>query len=297
LIHPKTLVSINGKVETSETANISAFDRGFLFGHAVFETLLAIQNGLVFWKEHFNRLKKNCAFSKIQCPSEEALKKDCAALIEQSMANVNYSNTRQLFSIKILVSGGCAQTLKILREETQLPTSNIVIYCTPATQNESLKQTGLKVLAFPDARGQNLVKIKSNNYLWNTLALDEAIINKYDDALLTGSKLELLECTTANFVWVNYKNEWKTTPSEGYCLPGTTLIALRGALAKHNFSFSEELIYLSELDKIKNCYAISSVRGLVPISLINTYQFEIEAEDYTKVNLEIFKIQEKSANL
>ena len=51
------LVYINGKFVKEEEANISIFDRGFLFSDAIYEVTAVIDKKLVSWEGHLNRLR------------------------------------------------------------------------------------------------------------------------------------------------------------------------------------------------------------------------------------------------
>ena len=53
---------VNGKASSS----ISIFDRGFLYGDSVFETILVLNKNPQNIKLHLSRLKKGCNYLKIK---------------------------------------------------------------------------------------------------------------------------------------------------------------------------------------------------------------------------------------
>ncbi|WP_019216886.1 aminotransferase class IV [Legionella tunisiensis] len=63
------IVYLNGNYCTTEDAKISVFDRGFLFGDAVYE-VLPVYNGRTFFvNSHLQRLESSLAHARIKVPS------------------------------------------------------------------------------------------------------------------------------------------------------------------------------------------------------------------------------------
>ena len=52
-------VYIDGEIHEPEKAVISAFDRGFLFGDSVYETVAFVAGHFVFLAEHLDRLQRS----------------------------------------------------------------------------------------------------------------------------------------------------------------------------------------------------------------------------------------------
>ncbi|MEK7766020.1 MAG: aminotransferase class IV, partial [bacterium] len=61
-------VWINGKLVPARRAVVSAFDRGFLYGDGVYETLRAYEGVPFHLMEHYARLRRSCAGLGIRCP-------------------------------------------------------------------------------------------------------------------------------------------------------------------------------------------------------------------------------------
>src|SRR5580692_38173 len=62
------LVFLNGAFVPEEKAVVSVFDRGFLYGDGLFETIRIINGNLFRWPEHFTRLHAGAKFLKIKVP-------------------------------------------------------------------------------------------------------------------------------------------------------------------------------------------------------------------------------------
>lgn len=69
------LIFLNGQFVPEERAVVSVFDRGFLYGDGLFETM-RVFNGKPFqWTQHLERLQRGAEFLKIKLPfSPEALR-------------------------------------------------------------------------------------------------------------------------------------------------------------------------------------------------------------------------------
>ena len=69
----KTLlkVDLNGQLVPKEEARVSVFDRGFLYGDGVFETL-RVYNGIVFRRDaHWERLERSASLIRLEIPFTE----------------------------------------------------------------------------------------------------------------------------------------------------------------------------------------------------------------------------------
>ena len=62
------IVFVNGQFVPEERAMVSVFDRSFLYGDGLFETM-RVFNGKPFrWRQHLERLERGTAFLKIRLP-------------------------------------------------------------------------------------------------------------------------------------------------------------------------------------------------------------------------------------
>src|SRR5207302_5667142 len=66
----RMIVFVNERFVVEEEATVSVFDRSFLYGDGLFETLL-VANGKPFrWEQHLLRLRRGAGFLKISLPYE-----------------------------------------------------------------------------------------------------------------------------------------------------------------------------------------------------------------------------------
>lgn len=66
------IVFLNGQLLPEERAVVSVFDRGFLYGDGLFETLL-LRHGKPFeWARHLDRLRRGARFLQLEVPYPDA---------------------------------------------------------------------------------------------------------------------------------------------------------------------------------------------------------------------------------
>src|ERR687887_2608655 len=81
------MVFMNGQFVEEEAARVSVFDRSFLYGDGLFETI-PVYGGRPFrWAQHLERLNRGADFLKIRLSySPKELRKHAGELIERNQA-------------------------------------------------------------------------------------------------------------------------------------------------------------------------------------------------------------------
>lgn len=275
----KGAVWLDGKLSSLEEAVIPVSDRGFLFGHAIFETMLAIDGSLVLWDAHLARLRAGSLRARLACPHEDVLSQAIVAAISH-FGHLNPAAGAKKLSVRLILTGGDSLSLQPLRDEMGgLSPSRVVVICRMAAgPSEELRLRGYALKVCPDARSKELVDIKSCSYLWNLMCLDDAFIEGFDDALLVNPNGEISESTTASFVWMSKKDKVLcSAPQENNVLPGTTLLCLQNALAALGHEIRWQALKVGEYQDVLACALVSSVRGLVPVCRIDDYEFDVHS--------------------
>src|SRR5207249_6305232 len=62
------IVLLNGQFVPEEQAVVSVFDRGFLYGDGLFETLRVVHGKPFRWEQHLQRLQRGAQFLNIRPP-------------------------------------------------------------------------------------------------------------------------------------------------------------------------------------------------------------------------------------
>ena len=95
----KTVTSINGRIVKRGDDKISVFDNSLLYAEGLFETLLAIDNRLLFFTEHYNRLKKGARVLGIKIPVDRKTMK-------QWMERILKAHPDRIVKLRLTVTSG-----------------------------------------------------------------------------------------------------------------------------------------------------------------------------------------------
>ncbi|WGL58866.1 aminotransferase class IV [Pigmentibacter sp. JX0631] len=270
------VANINGKICPLNEAKISISDRGFLFGHSIFETIL-IKNGIItHWDEHFSRLLSSCKEAFILPPDKETLLLNVKETIQKNIQESGLISDK--CQLRIIISGGNSFDLSIKKTSHSLPNSNFIIICRNVTgPSQDQYKNGISLMCIKDLRSQGLIDIKSCSYLYNLIALENAKNSGFDDALFYNAENNISESTTANFIWFNKELTVYSAPFKGQCLAGVTLNQLIVGLKKMKIPFDWSMLNRANMSGVKGCGIISSIRGIVPIKKIDEHEFDVHA--------------------
>src|SRR5579872_5303950 len=79
------IVFLNGQFVPEEQAVVSVFDRGFLYGDGLFETMRVCRGLPFLWEEHLARLEHGMCLLNLSLPcSTEQLRQYAGELIRQN---------------------------------------------------------------------------------------------------------------------------------------------------------------------------------------------------------------------
>ncbi len=256
-------VYVNGKTVPAAKAVISVFDRGFMLGDGIFETLRATDYYPQFYEAHFERMKISAKKMGIPLP----LKKwQLAKIIFELCKKCHLKDA----VIRIILTRGIYDgTLTIGKKNP--PT--VVITCRPVKGlTEHLYYNGVSVSISSiksDAAGGMDASIKSINYLANIFAKAEADKSRHYEALFTNQKNEITELSTANFFGVIH-DKVVTPPLNAGILPGVTRGKVIEIVEKTNIPFEEKPLSIRQIPKLSEAFLTSSVRGILPIIKIDS---------------------------
>ncbi len=283
------LANINGEIIPLEKATIPISDRGFLFGHSVFETILISKGTLNHWDEHYNRLLLSCHEAFIDTPNKNDLLAEINKTVTENIKRSGFISDKA--QLRVIVTGGNSFDLGIKKLAHKLPKSNIHIICRNVSgPSVSQYEQGISLKCLPDLRSPALIGIKSCSYLYNLIALEKAQTEGYDEALFFNSENIITESTTANFIWFDDKFIVYSTPFKGSCLAGVTLQNLIHGLKKFEIPFDWNGLNRANISNVKGCGIISSIRGIVPVRKIDDYSYDVLAVQsfFTKLNQALF---------
>ncbi len=270
---------INNKICPLSEAVVPLGDRGFLFGHSVFETLL-IQKGKIFaWDNHIKRLQAGCKKTYIPYFDKKILHAQVQKLIEHT---IKYNaSTPERMVLRLIVTAGTSESLTLSQNAN---TPNIYLFCKllPPPDSPDVKKS-ISLKSFKDTRDKSLIDTKTCNYLLHYLCLTKAIEEGFDDAIFFNDENCYTEGTTFNFIWFKDEKKICSAPLEGNCLPGTTFLHLIEALSGTDYKLEWIALPQKEMTNIKGCAILSSTRLIIPVHQIDDFQFPENEEMVSKL--------------
>jgi len=254
----KRIVYANGSFVREDLANISIFDRGFLFSDSIYEVTGVIHSKLVDNDKHLNRLRDSLKFMNIDLTITnneiESIQKE---LIEK--------NDLDNGIIYIQISRG-SEDRDFLYSENIEPT--MVMF----TQRKNFfKDTkalkGISVITQEDNRWK-YKDIKTTSLLGSVLAKNEAKRKGADDSWYTKDGF-VTEGAASNAFIVNKEKVIKTHPLSSDILPGTTRSTVFEIAKLLDLTFKEEPFSVDEAIDSKEAFITGAGTLVIPVIKIN----------------------------
>lgn len=249
------IVYLDGQFINESDAKVSIFDRGFLFGDAVYEVTAVIGGKLVDNDGHMLRLQRSCSELQIALPvTTEAITKIQQQLIEK--------NNLDEGGIYLQVSRGSAGDRDFAYPADVKPT--LVLF----TQARALLNTpkaikGMKVITMNDIRWKRR-DIKSVGLLAPCMAKQAAIDANVDDAWLVEDGY-ITEGSSNNAYIVTKEGILVTRPLSNDILHGITRKALLTLAEKEKITIEERLFNVEEAYQASEAFVSSATTFIWPV--------------------------------
>ncbi|MGC8828548.1 MAG: aminotransferase class IV [Verrucomicrobiia bacterium] len=264
-------VYINGKFVDESEATVSIFDRCFLYGDGLFETVLIFKHCPFKLIEHLERLKRGIEFLKIpySINFEEI---NCAA---KELSQVN-NMPKGMLRIQITRGTGLrGYSCKGAKN----PSITMSIHPMPVINPEEPVQWRV-ITASPRIPVNNpLMNFKTCNKLTNILAKQEAELNGVDDALLLNTDNEVVSASSGNIFILN-SDIVLTPPVESGVLPGITRATIFKLCKEMGIHYGESNLKLNQLYNVDGVFISMSSWGIIEVTKINNK--DIRTSNLTK---------------
>ena len=259
------LISVNGKITSPDQAVIPAMDRGFLFGDNVFEVFVAFGGTLLDEAAHLARLRRSAEVHNIPVPwTDDELLFEMKSLLGAQNYPKGY--------VRLVVTRGSGLGLSTTAELTP----NKAVFCMPARlEQTAVYQDGLRVMRKQSGLIERGEAAKTGNYIRSITALDQARRSGFDEILWTNTESEITEASTANIFFIGREGdlvEIATPPATSGLLLGITRMRIMELLRNARINVTERVITVEELPRFDEAFVCSTVRGLVPIAVIDKHQ-------------------------
>ena len=264
-------VYLNGQFVEDDQARVSVFDRGFLFGDGVFETIRVFDSQLLFLNRHLQRLHHSCDCLNLSLPKPSP---NWEILLKELVERNNLSHSM----IRITLSRGVGD---LGLEPLVSSNSTVVIFPRPIPQlTEDEKKYGVSLTIVQTRRQPSCAlpsQIKSLNYLNNILAKQEARAAHAFDGLLLNIEGFLAEATTSNFFFV--KDKRLHTPSlECGILPGITREIVLELAKKEGIGIQEDAFRPEDLSDADEAFLTNTGFGVLPVNAMQARSLSSSSE-------------------
>ncbi|HUR46985.1 MAG TPA: aminotransferase class IV [Candidatus Saccharimonadales bacterium] len=250
-------VFLNGKLVPEEQAAVSVFDRGFLYGDGLLETI-RISNGKPFrWNAHMARLARGAKFLNIRLPFSPA------EMRASALELVRVNDTKESI-LRIVLTRGAGER-GYSPKGAEKPTLVMSLHPAPVIATQKPPQWRLITTSYRVQPGDPLAKFKTCNKLRQILARREADEAGADEGLLLDEYGLVAEATSGNIFWVD--KEWvHTPPVEEGVLPGVTRAIVFELCKRLGFECYEGGIRPDLFPTIEGVFVSLSSWGIVEVS-------------------------------
>jgi D-alanine transaminase len=249
----EALANIHGEILPLAQAKVSALDRGFLFGDAVYEVLRVYQGKPWLLAEHFARLAQSLAAIRIMGINLERLQKrmfDTIAAGPFREATVYIQITRGAAPRRHTFPAGAAPLELMFVQE----------FIDPYVEG---RHKGAAVITRPDIRWDRC-DIKSTNLLANVLAMQAAVEAGCAETLFVLPDGTLTEGTHTSFFGV-MNGVLLTSPQSPAILPGITRSLILNLAKSAKLPVREQSLKQADLAKVTELFLTGTTSEVLPV--------------------------------
>jgi branched-chain amino acid aminotransferase len=207
------IVLLNGQFLPEEKAVLSVFDRGFLYGDGLFETMRVYGGKPFRWQQHMERLRRGAEFLNLRLPF-------VPSELRQFAAELVARNGLPEAILRLTLSRGVGPrgySTKGADKPNLVMTLHPVLAIDPQNPPRwKLITASLRVPAH-----EKLSTFKTCNKLPQILARTEAESQEADEALLLNTNGDVAEAASSNLFWIE-DGKICTTPLASGILAGVT---------------------------------------------------------------------------
>ena len=251
-------VMIDGQLVAPALAKVSVYDRGFLYGDAVFE-VLRTYGGVPFAVDaHLSRLKRSAEAVAIVLPvDEEAMRREIDEALRAAGNDESY--------VRVMVTRG-EGPLSLDPDTAIRPLRVLIVEPLRPPPREDYER-GIAAITVRTRRAvdeTSAAGAKVTNYLANLLAVREAKARGAREALVVDARGRVIEGASSNVFVV--RDGRVTTPAEDAgILAGITRARVLAAAASLGIPVDERSLRVEELHVADEVFVTSSIRELLSV--------------------------------
>ncbi|SIO65293.1 D-alanine transaminase [Singulisphaera sp. GP187] len=255
----ESLACLNGELMPVDEARIPIWDRGFLFGDAVYEVMRIYQGRCWLEEAHLGRLQRSLA-------SMEFPAVDLTELVDRTNRTIDASGVLE-GTAYLHITRGVAPRAHAFPDSSVPPTELIVIRNYDDAQPARNRESGVATLSHPDLRWKRC-DVKSTNLLANVMAHEVAHRAGCFEAILVGQDGLVTEATHSSVLWVR-DGRLEGTPEGNGILPGTTRQFLIKAAGAAGLPFADAQLSLDDLKQADEVLLVGTTIEVFPVIRID----------------------------
>ena len=254
------LIFLNGQFVPEERAVVSVFDRGFLYGDGLFETMRVFRGKPFRWQQHWERLQRGADFLKIKLPfTPEALR----GFVDELIAKNDMPDAL----LRVTLSRGVG-VRGYSPKGAESPTLVMSLHPAPSHEVNSLPRWKLITSSHRLPANEPLAQFKTCNKLAQILARAEADAAGADEALLLNTDGFVVEGASSNLFWIE-RGAVCTPPLASGILPGVTRGVVFEICEKLGLKMHEANITAEKLKEADGIFVSLSSFGIVEVVSID----------------------------
>jgi branched-chain amino acid aminotransferase len=255
-------VYIDGAVRLPEEAKVSVFDRGFLYGDSVYETIGTAYGRLFAARDHLDRLERSAERIGLHVPPR--------AEIERAIADTVEAAGNAESRVRVILTRGVG---KLDLDPASASDTRLVVIVFPlGPPTPEMFGKGVAAAIVSVARNSPRAMdpaVKSGNYLNNVLALGEARRRAHAyEAILCAEDGSVAEGASSN-IFAVIGGEVRTPPPEVGILDGITRAKVIALCRDAGIPFAERRLTPDELRAADEAFITSATRSVLPVTTVD----------------------------
>lgn len=274
------VVWMNGSFLPVRKALLSPFDRGFLYGDGVFETMRAQRGQPLHLRDHLERMRGALNGLRIDARAftDSAVESVCSELLRRNRL------ADAVAVVKIVVSRGAVQGMGLPRSDRPTIIVSARVYTPPDSE---AYEAGWTLHVFREGFAPSLARYKSLNYLYSCMARQAALDAGADEALLLDPYGNITETSAGSLLFCTSGQWW--TPESSHQLPGTTLAQVIGILGKRGIDVRRCAAPQGSIEAVDSAWVLNSLMGVMPVRRLGGKILDnLEARLATRIREKLF---------
>ncbi len=257
-------IFFNGSFVSAARAKISVFDRGFLYGDGLFETMRAYWGEVFRLGDHLDRLFRSA--KEIELSFSYTPKK-----LGNIIKRIVKINSLSEAYIRLTISRGVSDPGLISKSESPATLVIVAREFRPLSPSEYRKGWRATIVETRQNQASPVSRLKSLNFLNNILARREAKAKRVDEGILLNSVGDVTEASTSNIFLVK-RGSIITPPEESGLLPGITRGVVLELANSPGLKAYKRRISLDELMAADEAFLTNSLIEIMPLVEIDGRQ-------------------------